>query len=119
EGPTERVIVFATAVGPCSLRELRPRPTGGLPLGELRAAAGAAEAVLLPLLHAGVAGEVAGVAELLDQAGGRVGRRGGGRRRGARDERLAVGARGGRGRARRHRLGLLSLPRLVAVGPDH
>ena len=58
-------------------------------LRELRAAASTAEAVLLPLLHPGVAGEVAGVAELLDHAGRdirRVGRRSAGRRRGPRRE---------------------------------
>src|SRR5262245_43990142 len=46
----------------------------GLPLRELEALAGALLAVLLALLHAAVAREVAGVAQLLVHAdGGRIG----------------------------------------------
>src|SRR5207248_7855089 len=87
--------------------------SGALPLRELGAAAGAAQAVLLPLLHPGVAGQVAGVTELLDHPDGRVGRGRGGRGAvGPGDDGLP----GGRGR--RRRLRPLPLPLLVLAGLD-
>src|SRR5438034_5166490 len=61
-----------------------------LPLGELERLAGPLLAVLLAFLHAAVAGEVAGVAELLGEA--------------ARGGLLAVGARLRFGRAAEHAL---------------
>src|SRR5829696_1478559 len=70
-----------TAVVSGRRASLRSTATYKSALRELRAATGAAQTVLLPLLHAGVAGEVPGVAELLHHARGRVGRgRGSGRR---------------------------------------
>ena len=90
-----------------------------LSLRELRTATGAAETVLLAFLHPGIAGEEAGVAELLHHA--RSGSAGcAGAAGAAGDQRLAVVDRsraGGTG-LRRDRLGLFALAFLVAVSLD-
>src|SRR5262249_55009915 len=92
-------------------------------LRELRSTASAAEAVLLPLLHAGVAGEVARIAELLDHAAGDIGRfwrSGGCRGSRAWDKRSSNRLRhDGSGRLHRNRLRLLAFFVLIPIRLDH